>query len=102
ARGQRVEEAVTLVQNALKSDASNVRLIALLANLYWLKNDPRRAEQEYRRALAIDDGFTPARFGLAQLATAGRRELEAIAQLQRVLKDRPNHGPAAAMLAGLY
>jgi tetratricopeptide (TPR) repeat protein len=99
---KRVDDAIDFVRSALKDDPGNARLIATLGDLYWLKDDRRKAAEEFRRALIVDDRFIAARFNLARLALVEGREEEAIEHLQRILKDRPGHVPAVVLFTVLH
>jgi len=54
--------------------------------------DPVGAEKNYRRALALDKNFWPARVNLANLLNAQGRNQEAAKELERVLADHPDNG----------
>src|SRR6185295_4662369 len=86
----------------VKADARNAVALTLLGGLFLSQQQPRRAEEEFRRALKADEGFAPARFELAKLALDGKREAEGIGLLQRVVRDRPGHIPATLLLARHY
>ena len=51
-----------------------------------------RAEANYRRALALDKNFWPARVNLANLMNAQGRNGEAAKEFETVLKDQPDNG----------
>src|SRR5947209_8696180 len=93
---KRIDEALGVVQVALKDDPKNAELITILASLYDKKGDRKKTEEELKRAIQTDEKYVPARFALARLLFADKLESEAIAQLQRVLADRP--GDIAATL----
>jgi len=66
-----------------------------LGNAYATQGKDDEAERQYRRALAIDDRFYPARVNLAMLlARAGRQE-EAEAQLRSARAEQPASGSIA-------
>jgi len=99
-REKRVDEAIRFVK--AQEDPQDVRAISRLGRLYRLNNEPRKAEEEFRRALKLDDRLVEARFALARLALDEKKEAEALALLQRVLNDEPRHVPTALLLTTLY
>src|SRR5207249_6236474 len=76
ARQNRVDEAIVFVQGRLQSDPKSAPLISLLGTLYQVKKDPTKAATEFRRALQLDDKFTPARFNLARRSEEHTSELQ--------------------------
>lgn len=67
-----------------------------LGNLAAALGHPGEAERQLRRALAIDDGFQPARVNLALLLAASGRSTEAEVLLRAALRAEP--GAAAVAL----
>src|SRR4029453_13491908 len=98
----RTDEAVAVVQSALKNDPANPELYTALAALHEKKGDRKRAEEDLRRAIAANEKYVPARLALARLLLASQRDGDAIAQLQRVLTDRPTDVTATLMLANVH
>jgi tetratricopeptide (TPR) repeat protein len=70
-----------------------------LGNLYERMGDAARAETFYRRAIAVDALFFPAKMNLAVLLDAQGRTAEAVRLLQEVLEAYPDHAGAAYSLA---
>jgi tetratricopeptide (TPR) repeat protein len=66
-----------------------------LGNVYANIGRTDDAEREYRRAIAIDDRFPPAKVSLAQLAAAHQRAEEAEAVLRTVRTDDLGFAEAA-------
>jgi tetratricopeptide (TPR) repeat protein len=69
-----------------------------LGTLYASTGRAEDAEREYRRAITIDDRFTPAKLSLAQLEAARQRLPEAEAMLRTVRTDDPGFADAALAL----
>jgi len=71
-----------------------------LADLYATgERNPRAAAEEYRKALAIQPDYHPARLGLGLALLAGGDRAGALAELQRLAKDTPGD-PTAWHLIG--
>src|SRR5688500_4539607 len=60
----RVDDAITFVDGAVKSDARNAQLLTTLGGLYAQKKDVAKAEEHFKRALAVDDKDFAARMNL--------------------------------------
>src|SRR5439155_18461661 len=99
-RQKRVDEAIRFVK--AQGDPQDVRAISRLGRLYRLNNEPRKAEEAFRRALKLDDRLVEARFALARLALDEKKEAEALAILQGIINDEPRHLPTALLLTTLY
>jgi predicted CXXCH cytochrome family protein len=73
-----------------------------LGNLYERLGDTARAENAYRRAIAVDDLFYPAKMNLAVLLDRQGRTAEAVTLLRQVLEAYPqNFGAAYSLALGL-
>ena len=70
-----------------------------LANLYVARGEPDLAEEYYRRAIAIDDLFIPAKMNLAVLYNSQGRNAEAEELMRGVLEDYPENHDAQYSLA---
>jgi predicted CXXCH cytochrome family protein len=70
-----------------------------LANLYLALGEADRAEEYYRRALAVDDLFIPAKMNLAVLYNSEGRNAEAEELLREVLESYPENHEAEYALA---
>lgn len=70
-----------------------------LGNLYVALGDPDLAEEYYRRAIAIDDLFVPAKMNLVVLLNSQGRNTEAEALLREVLEAYPEEHDAEYSLA---
>jgi tetratricopeptide (TPR) repeat protein len=99
---QRLGEALTFLRERVSRESNNARYASALGRLYWINKEPGKAEQEFRRALAIDDGHTAARLNLAKIAVSQGRHRDAIPDLERVLKEQPSHQTAAVLLASIH
>jgi tetratricopeptide (TPR) repeat protein len=91
-----------VVQAALKNDSKNAELITILAALHDINGDRRKSEEELKRAIQTDEKYVPARVALARLLIADKRESEAIAQLRRIVADRPGDIAATLMLINIH
>ncbi len=69
-----------------------------LGNLYVRLNDPKRAEEYYRTAIAIDDLFYPAKANLAVLYNSQGRNAEAEKLLRQILDAYPDQYDTAYSL----
>jgi tetratricopeptide (TPR) repeat protein len=67
---------------------AHLNLAVIEANL----GHPDQAERHYRRALAIDPGFLPARINLANLYNTPQRNAEAEQELRAALERFPEEG----------
>jgi len=70
-----------------------------LANLYMAQGDAIQAEEYYRKAIAIDDLFAPAKMNLAVLYNSQGRNAEAEELLRGILEGYPDHHDAEYSLA---
>ena len=70
-----------------------------LGNLYEAMGDPGTAERYYRKAIAVDDLFFPAKMNLAVLLSRTGRDGEAEPLLREVLAAYPEQYDAAYSLA---
>jgi len=85
------------VDATLALDPKNLRALALSGNVYLevpglFGGDRDKAEQQFRKALAIDPRFTVARVDLARVLIARGRYADARRELQRVIDEgAPNN-----------
>lgn len=86
---------VTAMRSMLDFASSGLNL----GNLYELQGDPETAEQYYRKAVAVDDLFFPAKMNLAVLLGRQGRDSEAESLLREVLAAYPEQYDAAYSLA---
>jgi tetratricopeptide (TPR) repeat protein len=94
------DEALSLLQPAIKQFPQNPKLWTLQALALSGKGDPKEALAAYQKALKISPEFLPALEGAAQLEyDAGSQE--AIPLLKHVLRLRPQDATSHAMLAVL-
>ncbi|HXH83889.1 MAG TPA: tetratricopeptide repeat protein [Candidatus Tectomicrobia bacterium] len=101
-RQKRAQDAIAFVQDTLKADPRNPDLLALLGQLHVATKQPRKAEEEYRRAVKLNRGHVGALLGLARLALAEKKETEAVGHLQQLLRERPHHLGGSLMLATIH
>jgi protein O-mannosyl-transferase len=62
-----------------------------LGRAFERKNNPTLAMESYRRAIAINDGYSKAHFNLARLLALNGLDAEAMAHYRRVIEIRPDH-----------
>src|SRR6266480_1172455 len=99
-RQKRVDEAIRFVK--AQGDPQDAQAISRLGRLYRLNNEPRKAEEAFRRALKLDERMVEARLALARLALDEKKDAEALALLQGIINDEPRHLPTALLLTTLY
>src|SRR5437762_2066291 len=99
-RQKRVDEAIRFV--TAQGDPQDAQAISRLGRLYRLNNEPRKAEEAFRRALKLNDRMVEARFALARLALDEKKDGEALGILQAIINDEPRHVPTALLLTTLY
>ena len=74
-----------------------------LADLYaTAERSPPAAAAEYRKALAINADFTPARVGLGMALLAGGDSKGAISEFQRAARDAPDDPTAWHLIGRVY
>lgn len=80
----RLDEAITTLENGLKTDAQNTTLLNMIGATYTLKGDFEHAEMYLTKCLQIDAGFAPARKNLAiNYFNSGKYDL-AIPQFEKL------------------
>ena len=87
----RLGEAEPLLKGYLKADPFDVRAIRMLAELAGRIGRYKDAETLLRRALELAPGFGAARGNLAIVLYRLNRPTEAIAELDRLMGDEPDH-----------
>lgn len=93
--------AIEALQTAVLMNASSTRAHLLLAETLREKQDYRRSESEYLKALDVDPGFTPARLGLAILYWDISEFDKSLAALKVVLHKTPQDPDANYMVAAI-
>jgi Tfp pilus assembly protein PilF len=96
--------AIALYERALKSD-DNLAAAHFLAADAMLKQSPgdtSKGEAHLKRALALDNSFSPARLALAKLYARDGRLKEAVVELERVVADEPGMAEAHYQLGRAY
>ena len=91
-QAQRLDAALAEVVDAEMASADLPGAQLNLGILRLRSGDPGQAERDYRRALELDPGFTPARFNLANLLNLLGRNAEAEMVLQEGIERAPGEG----------
>lgn len=87
----RLEVAEPLLRQYLKRDPFDARAIRMLAELAGRIGRNRDAETLLRRALELAPAFTAARANLALVLYRQNRSTEALAELETLQQDEPEH-----------
>ncbi|HEX8772675.1 MAG TPA: tetratricopeptide repeat protein [Pyrinomonadaceae bacterium] len=100
----RYAEAVALYERAAAADERLAVAQYLLADAMMRQTSPdlARAELRLKRALELDETFSPARLTLAKLYVRAERLTEAVTQLERLVAANPNLAEAQYQLGRLY
>jgi predicted CXXCH cytochrome family protein len=88
------DRALSEFEAAQRENADRPEALANLGNLYSSRGETTRAEDAYRKAIALDSRFVPAYANLADLYRVGRRDADA----ERALRDGLRVVPNAATL----
>jgi len=88
------DRALAEFEAAQHENADRPEALANLGNLHLSRGEAARAEDAYRKAIALDPLFVPAYVNLADLYRTGRRDADA----ERVLRNGLRSVPAAAAL----
>ena len=84
------DRALAEFEAAQTENADRPEALANLGNLYSSRGETARAEDAYRKAIALDPGFVPAYANLADLYRTGRRDADAERVLRNGLQTVPN------------
>jgi choline-sulfatase len=98
----RPEDAIAIVQDALREDPDTVEAYMLLGNFLEKAKRPAEAIVAYRRALALDDQHQNALFSLAAAYKKEGRLDEALAGFERARALDPRNGKVLWHLADIY
>jgi len=100
-RAGQFDQALELLQPALRSTSNNAQLWMFQGLAYAGKKDTKSALASYQHALKVSPDYLPALEGAAQIEyEAG--SADAIPLLEHVLKLRPSDVTSHAMLAVIY
>ena len=91
-QAQRLDAALAELVDAEMASADLPGAHLNLGILRLRSRDPGQAERDYRRALQLDPGFTPARFNLANLLNRQGRNAEVEVVLQEGIEQAPGEG----------
>jgi len=96
------DQAIALVKKETKKSGERADLLVVMADSYLALGKEKKAGKIYRLALELDPGNTDATLNLAMLLVADRKRDEAIAMIDRVLDEHPNHAKAHFCLGMAY
>ena len=91
--------AVSYFEKASRADPNNVVAASELGVALFSASEPAKAEEQLRKALQIDAGYTDARFNLASVEASNGNWAGAAADFTQVLKERPEDARAAQHLS---
>jgi tetratricopeptide (TPR) repeat protein len=86
--------AIPYFETAVKADPANVMGATELGVALFTASRLPEAEEQFRKALALDASYTDARFDLASVEAAAQKYEAAAADFQQVLKERPDYAKA--------
>ena len=96
-------EAVSLYENALRSDAKLVVVHHLIADaMLKMNGDPKLIERHLRQSIEMDPTFTPARLALGKLFMRSQRWADAVSELEEAIKLDPGLSEAYYQLGLAY
>ncbi len=95
----RTEESVGLLREGIERSPRDAAIRQELGESLALLGRDREAERAFREALAIDPGLVEARFRLGTVIERDARASEAVAEWERVARERPAHRGAWYRLA---
>ena len=85
----KVKEADDVVSNAIKINPEDVKMHTKMGHVYNRQSIFNSAEEEFKKALTIDDEFTPALTGMAFSQEKLGNSEEAVTTIQRAVKLNP-------------
>jgi tetratricopeptide (TPR) repeat protein len=97
----RASEAISLLRNA-SGGTDDATLYALLGNAYSKTNDNAKAEDAYRKAVALDPDDANDRRGLAEALVADDKFQEALEQYSQLAQLEPDSGENYLRLSQIY
>jgi len=102
-RQGRLDDAEALVRKAMSIKPNSPNMLVALGNVLLLKKDSARAEEMYRKALAINKNHVPAHLGLGELyLKLLNKPQEAIAAYGRAVEINPDLLSARLALGSAY
>jgi Flp pilus assembly protein TadD/mono/diheme cytochrome c family protein len=94
--------AIPYFQTAAKADPASAVAATELGVALFTTSKLSEAEEQFKRALAIDAAYTDARFDLASVQAAAGNWESAAAGFKQVLTERPEHAKAREHLGEVY
>ncbi len=90
----RLEEGAALTREVLRTHPGEPFALALLARYHEMNGEPREAEVLWRRAVEVEPGNWNVRLLLARLEFERGERGSALAEVERVLEERPESADA--------
>ncbi|HET6204779.1 MAG TPA: GDSL-type esterase/lipase family protein [Planctomycetota bacterium] len=90
----RLEEGAALLREALRTHAGEPLALGLLAGYHEMRGERGEAEELWRRSVEVDPGNWNVRLLLARFEFARGQASAALADVERVLEERPEAGEA--------
>ena len=101
-KDRRYDKVIDLVKKETRKQGANADLLVLMADSYLAQGSQGKAEKYYRQALELDPHHIDGSLNLAMLLVATRERNEALALINRVLAQNPNHAKAHFCLGMTY
>jgi Flp pilus assembly protein TadD len=86
--------AITYFENAARANPDSILAPAELGVAYYTASKVSEAEQQFRKALAMDPKYTDARFNLASVEAEGGDLASSVKDFKQVLVERPDYPKA--------
>ncbi len=93
---------ISRLQDLLKDNPDNVEWHFQLGNLYFRKDDPSQAMQQYKRALQLNPKFLPALNNLALVTAANKEYYKALTVFLDILNYAPDDAETHYNIACMY
>jgi tetratricopeptide (TPR) repeat protein len=105
--GQKPDDAllaaqITELKAGVERQPNNLSARNALARAYMLRNQPKEAEEEYKKILQAAPAFVPANLAMAIIRARERKDDEVVAHLKTIINAEPAHLQANAMLGDYY
>lgn len=102
ADAKNIEEAMKLLQQAMKIDPKNVEVLLLMGDAYLEQNDGSGAVKQYNKAIELDKNSAKGHVRLGKLWVRTKNYSEALKSFNEAIKVEANFAPAYRERAELY